>query len=591
MGFCSYSKEFSLSSYTNVENQFINKYMALSDGDAVKVYLYGLYLCQNVQEDYSVTEMSKALNLSEEKILDSFRFWEDFDLLEIVSSEPLSVRYFPADFTKGKPKRIHTEKYSDFNKAVQTLMPKKMISTGEFEKYFSFMEQYSVKPEALILIVKYCVDLKGESISQNYILQVAKNFAAEGITTVESIEKKLSDYVVQSGDIAKILRAMGSSKKPEPDDYKLLRKWTGDFDFEVETIKFVASLHKKGGLAKLDEILTELYSNKKYSEAEIRDFLSRKTEIRNLTILIARELGVYCQVIDPYIDNFVSFWLAAGYEDTSLINLAKYCFKREKKSFEKMDELIKKLLDRGVVSAESIVAYTEQEGREQQFAGQILQIAGITRRVNNWDRDCLKNWRNWGFSDEMIIKAAELANGKTSPIPYINSILSSWKAKNIFSTDQLQSTPPAAPSYRAEPDEQDKEFRNKVRNYYFNLRERAQDQAEHYLKIARSNANFKNNEEEIKSTEIKLAKADALGGDTSELSEKLDLLKKERKKLLQSMHLTEEMLIPQYRCKKCNDTGFEQNGNVCQCYKTFIENADDAQKLENILEAYANIEI
>ncbi len=591
MGFCSYSKEFSLSSYTNVENQFINKYMALSDGDAVKVYLYGLYLCQNVQEDYSVTEMSKALNLSEEKILDSFRFWEDFDLLEIVSSEPLSVRYFPADFTKGKPKRIHTEKYSDFNKAVQTLMPKKMISTGEFEKYFSFMEQYSVKPEALILIVKYCVDLKGESISQNYILQVAKNFAAEGITTVESIEKKLSDYVVQSGDIAKILRAMGSSKKPEPDDYKLLRKWTGDFDFEVEMIKFVASLHKKGGLAKLDEILTELYSNKKYSEAEIRDFLSRKTEIRNLTILIARELGVYCQVIDPYIDNFVSFWLAAGYEDTSLINLAKYCFKREKKSFEKMDELIKKLLDRGVVSAESIVAYTEQEGREQQFAGQILQIAGITRRVNNWDRDCLKNWRNWGFSDEMIIKAAELANGKTSPIPYINSILSSWKAKNIFSTDQLQSTPPAAPSYRAEPDEQDKEFRNKVRNYYFNLRERAQDQAEHYLKIARSNANFKNNEEEIKSTEIKLAKADALGGDTSELSEKLDLLKKERKKLLQSMHLTEEMLIPQYRCKKCNDTGFDQNGNVCQCYKTFIENADDAQKLENILEAYANIEI
>ena len=39
------------------------------------------------------------------------------------------------------------------------------------------MEQYSVKPEALILIVKYCIDLKGENISQNYILQVAKNFA------------------------------------------------------------------------------------------------------------------------------------------------------------------------------------------------------------------------------------------------------------------------------------------------------------------------------------------------------------------------------------------------------------------------------
>ena len=39
MGFCSYSKEFSLSSYTNVENQFITKYMPLADGQEDKKYL------------------------------------------------------------------------------------------------------------------------------------------------------------------------------------------------------------------------------------------------------------------------------------------------------------------------------------------------------------------------------------------------------------------------------------------------------------------------------------------------------------------------------------------------------------------------
>ena len=49
MGFCTYSKEFSLSSFTGIENQFITKYMPMADGEAVKVYLFGLYLCQNVQ--------------------------------------------------------------------------------------------------------------------------------------------------------------------------------------------------------------------------------------------------------------------------------------------------------------------------------------------------------------------------------------------------------------------------------------------------------------------------------------------------------------------------------------------------------------
>lgn len=98
-----------------------------------------------------------------------------------------------------------------------------MISSNEFMKYFAVMEEYAIKPEAMLLIVRYCIDLKGESIPQNYILQVAKNFAAEGITTVEQIESKLSDYMVQSGDIAGILRAMGSTRKAEPDDYKLLK--------------------------------------------------------------------------------------------------------------------------------------------------------------------------------------------------------------------------------------------------------------------------------------------------------------------------------------------------------------------------------
>ena len=173
-------------------------------------------------------------------------------------------------------------------------------------------------------------------------------------------------------------------------------------------------LHKKCGMNKLDEILKELYANKKFDRAEIKEYLSRKAQIKNLTLSIAKELGVYCQIIDTYVDNFVSVWLSFGYDDASLISLAKYCFKREKKSFEKMDELIKKLAAIGVISAESIVTYMQGEATEQDFLSEVLAACGLTRRVNNWDRECLKNWRNWNFSDEMILKAAQLAAGKSS---------------------------------------------------------------------------------------------------------------------------------------------------------------------------------
>ncbi len=592
MGFCSYSKEFSLSAYTSVENQFINKYMAMAEGDAVKVYLFGLYLCQNVQQEYSLTEAAKSLGLEEKRVIDLFQFWEDFDLLEIVSYQPFSVRYFPADYSKGKPKRIRTEKYSEFNKALQSLMPKRMISSNEYTKYFAVMEEYAIKPEAMLLIVRYCIDLKGENIALNYILQVAKNFAAEGITSVEQIETKLSDYVLQSGDLAAVLRAMGSQRKPEPDDYKLFRVWTEELGFEPATVQYAASLLKKGGMQKLDETMRELYSNKKFSAEEIKEYFDQKENLRQLTLSIAKELGVYCAVPETYIDHFVSGWLAIGYSFSSLIQLAKYCFRRGKKSFEKMDELIKKLASAGVVSAESIVIYMENEAREQEFAAEMLKAAGLTRRVNNWDRECLRNWRAWGFTDDMILKAASFAQSKASPIPYINSVLSSWKSKNIFSLDMLAKEETVRPDHRREQAEKDEDFKKKVRSYYFNLREKAQDRADHYRKIAEADKAFLANEEAIKTTEIRLAKEEALGGnEIKQLSNSLQSLRIERAEILKRLHLREDMLVPQYRCKKCKDTGFDENGNVCECYKKFVENVNEDKKLENILDAYSNIEL
>ena len=46
MSFAAFSKDFGSNMFTSVENQFITKYLPQADGDAVRVYLYGLYLCQ-----------------------------------------------------------------------------------------------------------------------------------------------------------------------------------------------------------------------------------------------------------------------------------------------------------------------------------------------------------------------------------------------------------------------------------------------------------------------------------------------------------------------------------------------------------------
>ena len=64
MSFCSFSKDGDANSYVTVENKFITKYLPEVDGFAVKVYLYGLYLCKNADSDFGLKSMAEVLKKS-----------------------------------------------------------------------------------------------------------------------------------------------------------------------------------------------------------------------------------------------------------------------------------------------------------------------------------------------------------------------------------------------------------------------------------------------------------------------------------------------------------------------------------------------
>ena len=91
MAFCSFSKDVD-NTYTSVENKFITKYLPEADGLAVKVYLYGLFLCQNSDADFGVRSMAEVLKTDEEQIKQAFAFWEDYDLVDILLETPSGVR-------------------------------------------------------------------------------------------------------------------------------------------------------------------------------------------------------------------------------------------------------------------------------------------------------------------------------------------------------------------------------------------------------------------------------------------------------------------------------------------------------------------
>jgi len=437
MAFCTYSKEYTASSFTDVENVFIYAYLPEAEDNAVKVYLYGLYLCKK-GEDYTLSDLSSALKITNEQAIDCFRYWEEFGLLDINSQEPFSVTYQPIGLSGAKPRKINVEKYTAFNNSVQKIISGRMISTNEYSEYFRLMEDFNIKPEAMLMIAQYCVDIKGDNIGYKYVCAVAKDFAMRGITTPEKVEKELENYITRSSEIAQILTALSQKRRPEIEDVKLFAKWTGELGFEPAAIVHAAATIKRGSINKLDEFIHELYANKRFSIKEITEFSKSKKYMYELSTKINKELSVYCEVLDPVVDNYTSKWLSYGFGEEGLLFIANYCFKRGRRSLESMNTTVENLYGRGVIDFYSIVDYFKQISKDDEFLKSILELTGQFRKPNEWDRQNLRQWRGWGFTDELINEAAGLAIGKSGPIVYINSILSSWKNKNAFTLDEVR---------------------------------------------------------------------------------------------------------------------------------------------------------
>ncbi len=578
MAFCSFSKDCDGNSYVTVENKFITKYLPEADGFAVKVYLYGLYLCKNADSDFSLASMAEVLKTTEDKIADAFEFWQDYDLVEILSKSPFAVQYLPVRSAVGRPKKVRYEQYADFNKELQRKMQKvgKFISATEYLKYMRFLEETSMQPGALLLIAEYCINKQGEAVAPSYIFNKAKKLLREGCTTYEQVERELSNYNAHEGDLLAVFNALNLFKvTPDESDYSAYRKWTETLGFTREGVLAAAKRLKRGNVATLEMTLEDLYERGKTEAAEIGQYLDERETLANLTFRLGRKLGVKVANPTAYIDAYVEKWCTYGFEDSSLLDVALFCLKTERNSFDGMDGVVEKLFANGIITKESVKEFLKAKNDELKLFTKIQETCGSIRK-NATNLSLVSTWRDWQFSDEMILEAAKRSCASGNPIPYMNKILSDWKRQNVFTLSAIPENGGAA--QKSGVAQVGKEFisaataaanaKSDRERYYALLREKAQSRADKYLAKANQNPRFKRLCVSLSKMELEIAKAELF--DSSALkaleAEKQKLLS-QRAETLQGLGIDEADLVPQFVCKKCADTGFLKGGAACDCYK------------------------
>ena len=432
MPICTFSNDYDAKNYTLLENKFITEYVAFLNEDELKVYLFGLFLCQNPYgEDNSLIGVAKGTNMTAEKVQKVFESLASYGLVTIFSTVPLAIRFnspskaFPTNRTYNK------DKYSEFVTSLQLLYVEKALTETDIHAFVEFLEDSKMECGALLLIVQYCIGLKGNSINRNYILAVAKNWVADGCLTISQVETRMSEVETLTEQIKQVLHALKSKRAVDLTDKDLYLKWTRSLGFDHEAILAAAKKVKKGGMERLDTDLENFAKQEIYSSEDIKKYAARREEIFDCTFKVVKRLGLFYEDCTSIAEDIIAPLFQKGFSGAGLLKIASYCHMNGIRDVNGFAKTADEFFRGGYINDHSIELQLDALVRFNDSVEQIISATGSTRRATQQDKDFYHTWSVlWGISDETILKFAHEAQGRAYAMSWISNRLSDFRENN-----------------------------------------------------------------------------------------------------------------------------------------------------------------
>ncbi len=187
-------------------------------------------------------------------------------------------------------------------------------------------------------------------------------------------------------------------------------------------------------------LLDGLYNRLQGLFNEKKDHVGREEEFERLAKLFSQVVGL---PLAPKHERMIIQWL---YEYEFPMQLMEYVLIEccERGGIWQKDWRIKSIMDSlynaGFKSVEEVRDWFLSYDQDYYWINKFASVLGRPIKSEP-EKRAIKRWSEWGFSDEMIIKAMEkscLATPQPS-FNYIESILKSWLDKGIVEPDQVKS--------------------------------------------------------------------------------------------------------------------------------------------------------
>lgn len=437
--------DFIRSGYTNVDNVFFSSYLPTADPTDVKVYLYGLYLVSSGNSEAATVEnLAVSLKLTEERVREAFSYWENEGLIAVSSDAPVRLSFMPVKNPLPRAKKFDVTKYSFFVEDAVRLFHDRVLTPNELYAYEELMHFSGLEPNALLMIMQYCKNVKDKNVGAPYILAVANDWIKSGFLTEESVNEHIEELESNGDSIRQILNALGVKSAGDLNSREFFVKWSG-WGYDLSAILTAARLLKKrGGMTRLDKLMTELRDAKAFTAQEIAEYWKDRQNTFDTAEGVVKGIGGFYASLDVVVETYIKPWLALGFSHEGLLLIAKLCFLSDIKSLDGVNDQINRLFKQGVVTDEALSDYIRNRLTLDSDVKEVFELAGLNRKVVQSDREQYTLWAGaWGIPTSTIRLAASMVRGMNFAMSKINNMMLAVKnnptvtdaeARTVFQT-------------------------------------------------------------------------------------------------------------------------------------------------------------
>lgn len=181
-----------------IENIFLDQYLPIATGNAIKVYLYCYKKTKDGETQMKFKDLSANLNLTEREVEESLQYWLQVGVLKrTILPETgenefsfLSLRElflglkepYQAEELSIVPKMDSQENQEMFQ-AIEEILNIE-LSVSQMSTILDFMNETKQTPELIIMAFQYS-SVKSGKKNVNYVLGILRNWYADGIITLD----------------------------------------------------------------------------------------------------------------------------------------------------------------------------------------------------------------------------------------------------------------------------------------------------------------------------------------------------------------------------------------------------------------------